>query len=105
VDARILLVPAIHEIAPAAELAIATGPAEKSDAYTLADGPTPNTVTDQVYAADHLMAGDARVADREESVHCRRIRMADATRLHTNAYLMGTGIHKRPSDFREHSRL
>ena len=97
-DARILLVPAVHEVAASAELAIATGAAEKSDADALADGPTPNTVTDHVYAADHLMAGDPRKADREESVHCRRIRMADATGLHTNAYLMGTGIHERLPD-------
>jgi hypothetical protein len=42
-NAGIFLVPAVHEIAIAAELAIAARPAEKSDTHALTDNPALNT--------------------------------------------------------------
>jgi hypothetical protein len=60
------LVLAVHEIAAAAELAVAAGPAEKSDAYSLSDAPALNTCADFVDPTDHLMARDSRKRDAGE---------------------------------------
>ena len=87
------LVLAVHEIAAAAELAVAAGPAEKSHSRPLTDAPALNTCADFVDPTDHLMARDSRKLDAgEDRVDRRRIRMADAARLDADSNLSGGGL-------------
>ena len=84
------LVLAVHEIAAAAELAVAAGPAEKSNAYALTGAPALNTCADFVDPTGHLMPRDSRKRDAEEDrVDGRRIRMADAARFNADSSLCG----------------
>jgi hypothetical protein len=53
-NAAIFLVPAVHEVAVAAELAIAAGAAEKPDPNALTDRPTLDAGTKRIDAADDL---------------------------------------------------
>src|SRR5499433_3910351 len=103
-NAGIFLVPAVHEIAVAAELAIAARAAEKPDTHALTDRPAPDTGTERIDAPDDFMARDARPIDWKESFNRACIRVADPARLDANAYMIGTGIQKRLSYFRELSR-
>src|SRR6516165_2838080 len=80
-NARIFLVPAVHEIAFAAELAIAATAAEKPDPNALTDRPALDAGTKRIDAADDLMTRDPRPIDRKQALHCTGIRMADPTRL------------------------
>jgi hypothetical protein len=98
------LVPAVHEIAIAAVLAIATKTAEKPDPHALTDGPALDTRTKRIDPPDDFMAWNPRPSDRKESVHRGRIRVADPTCLDANAYLIGAGIQKWLSYVRELSR-
>jgi hypothetical protein len=99
------LVLAVHEIAIAAEFAIAAVAAEKPDTNSLTDCPTLDTQTKCIDAPDNLVARDTRISNTgENSIDCCGIRMADAARLNTNAYLIGTGVVKWFSYFRELSR-
>src|SRR6516165_7187072 len=84
------LVPAVHEIAIATELAIAARPAEKPNPNALTDGPALDTGTKRIDPADDLMAWDARPFDRKNSFHCAGIRMADPTRLDADPHLAGS---------------
>jgi hypothetical protein len=86
------LVPAVHEIAIAAVLAIATKTAEKPDPHALTDGPALDTRTESVDPPDDFVPRNARPNDWKESFHSGRIRMAHPTRLDANAYLIGTWI-------------
>jgi len=80
-NARIFLVPAVPEIAFAAELAIAARAAEKPDPNALTDRSALDAGTKRIDPADDLMTWDARPIDRKQSFHCARIRVADPTRL------------------------
>src|SRR5215831_13003984 len=86
-NAAIFLVPAVHEIAIAAELAIAARAAEKPDPNALTDHPALDAGTKRIDAADDLMAWDARPIDRKQALHCAGIRMADPTRLDADPHL------------------
>ena len=86
-NAGIFLVPAVHEIAIAAELAIAARAAEKPDPHALTDRPALDTGTKRIDPADDFMAWDARPIDRKQAFHRAGIRVADPTRLDANAYL------------------
>jgi hypothetical protein len=87
-NAGVFLVPAVHEVAVATELAIAARATEKPDPYALADRPALDTCADFVDPTDRLMARDSRKRDAgEERVDGRRIRMANATGLNPDAYL------------------
>ena len=88
-NAGIFLVPAVHEIAVAAELAIAARPAEKPDTHALTDHPALNARTKRIDPPDDLMAWDARPFDRKQSFHCAGIRVADPTRLDADPHLAG----------------
>src|SRR5262249_8976406 len=98
------LVAAVHEIAIAAELAIAARAAEKPDTHALTDGPALDTGTKRIDPPDDLMAGNARPVDRKQAFHRAGIRVAHPASLDANAYLVWTGIKKRLSYFRELSR-
>src|ERR1700745_4148723 len=96
-NAGVFLVPAVHEVAAAAELAVAAVAAEKSDTHALTDRPTLDTVAKRIDPAHGLVSGDARVGDTgEDSVDCRRIRVADATGLNANPDLPRRGRRQLP---------
>ena len=97
-NAGIFLVPAVHEIAVAAELAIAAGAAEKPDTHALTDRPALDTGAKRIDPPDDLVAGDARVVNRKDSVDCRGIRMADATGLNADAHLTRTRLRNQALD-------
>src|SRR5262249_41700745 len=103
-NAGIFLVPAVHEIAVAAEVAITTRAAKKPDPHPLTDSPALNAGTEGIDAPDHFMAWDTRPVDREQAFHRAGIRVANPTRLHANAYLIGAGVQKGLTYFRELSR-
>ena len=86
-NARKFLVPAVDEIAFAAELAIAARTAEKPDTHALTDCPALDTGTERIDPPDDLMARDARPIDRKLALHCPGIRMADPARLYADAHL------------------
>src|SRR5499433_730939 len=90
INTGIFLVPAVHEIAVAAELAIAARAAEKPDTHALTDRPALDTGTKRIDAAYKLMAWDARPFDRKQSFHCAGIRVADPTRLDADPDLAGS---------------
>jgi hypothetical protein len=91
-NAGIFLVPTVHEIAVAAEFAVATKTAEKPNPHALTDRPALDTGTKSVDASDDFMPRNARPLDRKESLYRCRIRVADPTCLDANAYLIGTWI-------------
>jgi hypothetical protein len=104
-NAGIFLVSAVHEIAIAAELAIAARAGEKPDTHALTDRPSLDTGTKGIDSPDDLMARNARPIDRKQAFYRGRIRVADPARLDANAYLIGTGIQKWLFYFREFSRF
>src|SRR5882762_1062887 len=89
-NAGIFLVPAVHEIAVAAELAIAARPAEKPDTHALTDHPALDAGAKRIDPPDDLMAWDARPFDWKQSFHCAGIRVADPTRLDADPHLAGS---------------
>ena len=98
-NAGVFLVPAVHEITIAAELAIAASATEKADSHALADGPALDAVAKRVDPANGLVSGDARVGDtREDSVDCRLIRMTDATGFNANPDVFRRGRRQLPFD-------
>jgi hypothetical protein len=98
-NAAVFLVPAVHEIAIAAELAITAGPRKKPYTHPLTNRPALNTGTKRINTTDNLMTGNTRVADtRETSIDCRRIRVADATGLNPQSHLARTRLGKKALD-------
>jgi hypothetical protein len=85
------LVPAVDEIATAAELAIAAGAAKKPDTDALTARPALDTGTERIDPPDDLMTWDARPIDLKLALHCPGIGMTDPTRLDTDAHLAGPG--------------
>jgi hypothetical protein len=90
-DAGIFLVPTVHEIAIAAEVAIAARTAEKSDTHTLPNRPALDAGTKRVDPTDELVARDARPIDRELALYRARIRMTYPACLDTNPDLTRRG--------------
>src|SRR5262249_54317812 len=90
------LVPTVHEIAVAAELAIAARASEKSYAHTLPDRPALDTGPERIDPPDDLVARDARPVDRELALHRGGVRVADPARLDTNADLPRRGRRQFP---------
>ena len=103
-NAGVFLVPAIHEIAVAAELAIATEAGEKPNAHALTRRPTSDTRTRRIDPPNDFMPWDARPIDRKQGFHCSGIGVENPTRLDANAHLTGTGIQERLIYFRALSR-
>ena len=68
INAGIFLVPAIHEIAAAAELAITTRAAKKPYTHPLTDRPALDVGTKGIDAPDHFMTWDTRPLDRERAL-------------------------------------
>jgi hypothetical protein len=104
INAGIFLVPAVHEIAAAAEFAITTRAAKKPDPHPLTDSPALDAGTKGIDAPDHFMAWDTRPVDREQAFHRAGIRVANPTRLYANPYLIGARVQKWFTYFREFSR-
>jgi hypothetical protein len=67
----VLLIPAIHEVAAAAELAMRAGAAEEPDTHALTDRPALDTGTKHIDPADNLVTRNARPLDREQSIYGR----------------------------------
>jgi hypothetical protein len=68
-NARVFLVLAVHEIAIAAELAIAARATEKPDTYTLTNLPSPDIRTKGVDPPDYFMARDTRPINRKQPIY------------------------------------
>jgi hypothetical protein len=90
------LVPTVHEVAIAAELAIAARTAEKSDTHALPDRPALDAGTERIDPPDELVARDARPIDGELALDRAGIRVADPTRLDTNPDLTRRGRRQFP---------
>jgi hypothetical protein len=97
------LIPAIHEIAVAAEFAIATGAGEKSDTNALTQRPALDAGTNSIDPSHDFMPRNARPVDRKERFDSGGIRMAHPARLNSNTHLPWTGIQKRLCNFGEFS--
>src|SRR5215510_3758635 len=98
-NAAKFLVPAVHEVAIAAELAIAAGPRKKPYAHPLTNCPPLNTGAKRIDPPDDFVTRNTRVADtRETAIHCRRIRVADATGLNPQPHLARTRLEKQALD-------
>src|SRR6516225_6395555 len=95
-NAGILLVPTVHEIAIAAELAIAARTPEEPDAHALPNRPALDTGAERIDAPDELVAWDARPIDGELALYRAGIRVADPTRLDTNPDLTRRGRRQFP---------
>ena len=74
-NACMFLVPTVHEIATAAELAIAARTPEEPDTHPLTDRPALDTGTKRLDPPDELVAWDARPIDRELALYRGGIRM------------------------------
>ena len=66
-NAGIFLVPTVHEIAIAAEVAIAARTAEKSDTYTLPNRPALDTGTKRIDPPDELVSAMLLISPRNRS--------------------------------------
>jgi hypothetical protein len=72
-NARIFLVPTVHEIAIAAKLAIATKAGEKSDADALTLHPSLDTGTHSIDPSHNFMPRNAWPVDGEQGFDSGRI--------------------------------
>src|SRR6516162_5067152 len=95
-NASIFLVPTVHEIAIATELAIAARTAQKSDTHALPNRPALDTGTKRVDLPDELVAWDARPIDRELALYRAGIRMTYPACLDTNPDLTRRGRRQLP---------
>ena len=62
-NAGVVLVPAVHDVAAAAVFAVAARAAEKSDTNALTDRPALDTIAKRIDPAHGLVSGDAREGD------------------------------------------
>ena len=99
------LIRTVHEIAIAAERAIAAGAGEKPYAYALAGRPSLDTGTERIDPPDDLMTRHPRPFDGKQSFQRGGVGMADATGLDPNSYLARARLEKRLGGFRELSRF
>src|SRR5262245_42922013 len=104
-NAGILLIPTVHEIAIAAELAIAARTAEKSDNHTLPDRPALDTGTKRIDPSNELVARDARPINGKLTLDRAGIRVADPTCLDTNPDLARRGRRQFPLHHFQAARL
>src|SRR5262249_30764423 len=95
-NAGIFLICTVHEIAIAAEVAIAARAREESDTHTLPNRPALDTGTNRVDPPNELMAWDARPIDRELAFDRAGIRMTYPARLDTNPDLARRGRRQFP---------
>src|SRR5215813_9783161 len=95
-NAGIFLVPTVHEIAIAAEVAIAARTAEKSDTDALPNRPALDTGTKRIDPPNELVAWDARPINGELALYRAGIRVADPTRLDPNPDLTRRGRRQFP---------
>src|SRR5262249_1870455 len=95
-NAGIFLVPTVHEIAIAAEVAIAARAREEPDAHTLPNRPALDTGTKRVDPPDEFVARDARPINGELALYRAGIRVADPARLDTNPDLTRRGRRQLP---------
>jgi hypothetical protein len=93
VNAGILLVPAIHEVAVAAEFAITTGAAKKPHSHALALDPALNTSAQGIYPSDGFMARDPGPVDGKGPLDRATVGVANTAGLHPNPDLTGAGIN------------
>ena len=102
-NAGIFLVPIVHGIAIAAELAIAAKPGEKSHTNALTPRAALDAETKSIDAPHNFMPRNARPVNGKERFDGGCIRVADPTGFDANPHVTWTGIQKRLCDFREFS--
>src|SRR5262249_6356441 len=95
-NAGIFLVPTVHEIAMAAEVAIAASTAEESDTHALPNRPALDTGTKRIDPPNELVAWDARPINGELALYRAGIRAADPTRLDPTRDLSRRGRRQFP---------
>src|SRR5262249_21630262 len=95
-NAGIFLVPAVHEIAIAAELAIAARAAEEPDTHALPNRPALDAGTNRIDPPNEFVARDARPLDRELALYRGGIRMTYPACLDTNPDLTWRGRRQFP---------
>src|SRR4029077_5755516 len=101
----VLLVPAVNEVAAAAELAVAAGAAEKPDTHALTDRPALDTRTKRVDPADDLVPGHSRRDQaRKLSFDGCRVRMTYPACFNPQAHLARSRLRQRASDEIQHTR-
>src|SRR5262249_42645725 len=69
--------------------------AKKPDSHALTRRPALNTSADGIYPSDDFMARDARPVDGKGPLDRASVGVANATGLHPNPHLTGTGINQR----------
>lgn len=93
-DARILLIFAIDQIAPAACRAMPAASTEKTDSDALTDRPAFDIRSDRIDYADSFVARHARPLNRKRTFYRRCIGMTDTAGLHVNPNLSVSRIDK-----------
>jgi len=99
------LVPAVHEVAISAKLAISARTAEKTHSNALTNRPALDTGAKSIYPPDCFMPGNARPIDGEQTIHSTGIGMADSAGFNADAHLTGGGLRNRPLDYTERARF
>jgi hypothetical protein len=72
-NARVSLVPAVHEIAISAEFAKTARPSEKANTHALTNCPALDPGAKSIDSPDHFMPRHARPANWKDAFHCTRI--------------------------------
>jgi hypothetical protein len=103
-NAGVLLVLAIDQIAVAAEFAVATEAGEKSNSDALTYRPALDAGTKSLDPTDDFVARNARPRDWKKSFNSGRIRVTDTACLHANPHVTRAGINKRLGDLRKLAR-
>ena len=91
-NAGVRLVSAVHQISVAAEITIAAGPAEKSDANALTNLPVPYCRTHRIDPPDHFMTGNAWPLHGKLTLDGCGIGVAHATSLDAEPHLVGSRL-------------
>jgi hypothetical protein len=86
-----LLVLTVHELAIAAELAIATGATQEANAHSLAQLPTLHAFPERIDAPNGFMSRNTRPLNGEESFHCAGVRVANTASLNADTHLSCAG--------------
>jgi hypothetical protein len=94
-NAGIFLVPAVHEVAVATEVAITAGAAKKPDSHALTHRPALNTSANGIYSSDYFMARNARPVDGKGPLDGASVGVANAAGLHPNPHLTRVWIKQR----------
>src|SRR5262245_43561718 len=104
-NARVSLVPTVHEIAVTTELAVTARTSKETDTDALTNRPALDARAKGIDSPNHFVPRDARPADWKRGFHRAGVRVANTARLDTNAHLTGARIDQRFHYGREFSRF